>query len=64
MLGIADTREFFISPKIGVQESFTDNVLLTPTNQQNDFITRFAAGKHAGREYRPHADLDPGQFLL
>lgn len=42
MLGIADTREFFISPKIGVQESFTDNVLLTPTNQQHDFITRFA----------------------
>lgn len=41
-LGIADTREFFIAPKLGVQESFTDNVLLTPTNQQHDFITRFA----------------------
>ena len=41
-LGIADTREFFIAPKIGVQESFTDNVLLTPTNQQHDFVTRFS----------------------
>lgn len=41
VLGIADTREFFISPRIGIQESITDNVMLTSTNQEVDFVTRF-----------------------
>lgn len=40
-LDVTDAREFFIAPRIGIQESFTDNVLLSPNNQQTDFITRF-----------------------
>jgi uncharacterized protein (PEP-CTERM system associated) len=40
-LDITDAREFSISPRLGVLESFTDNVLLTPTNQEHDFVTRF-----------------------
>ena len=36
----ADTRDFSVVPLVGLQESFTDNALLTPTNKQYDFITR------------------------
>lgn len=40
-LDIADAREFYIAPKLGIQESFTDNVLLTSANQKADLVTRF-----------------------
>jgi uncharacterized protein (PEP-CTERM system associated) len=40
-LDVTDAREFSITPRLGVLESFTDNVLLSPTNQEHDFITRF-----------------------
>lgn len=31
--------EWTITPQIGTQENFTDNVLLTPTNRRSDFYT-------------------------
>ncbi len=39
-----DTREFAVIPTVGLLESFTDNVGLTPTGQKADFITRPIAG--------------------
>lgn len=47
-LGIADAREFFIAPRLGIQESFTDNVLLASTNEQTDFVTRFNLDNQLG----------------
>lgn len=40
-LDIADAREFSIAPRLGILESFTDNVLLASTNPEHDFVTRF-----------------------
>jgi uncharacterized protein (PEP-CTERM system associated) len=39
-----DTRDFAIVPMVGLQESFTDNAFLSPTNKQYDFITRPMVG--------------------
>jgi hypothetical protein len=47
---IIDTREFSVIPMVGVQETFTDNVFLTPNNKQYDFITRPIVG--AAMDYR------------
>jgi hypothetical protein len=38
-----DTRDFSITPKLGVQESVTDNALLTAANKQTDAVTRLNA---------------------
>lgn len=40
-LDIVDAREFTLTPRLGILEAFTDNVLLSPTNPEHDFITRF-----------------------
>lgn len=37
---LIDTRDFSVTPSVGLQETFTDNALLTPTNKKYDFITR------------------------
>jgi uncharacterized protein (PEP-CTERM system associated) len=37
---LIDTRDFSVTPMAGLQETFTDNALLTSTNKQYDFITR------------------------
>jgi uncharacterized protein (PEP-CTERM system associated) len=37
---VEDTRPFSITPMAGLQETFTDNALLTSTNKQADLITR------------------------
>lgn len=37
-------RDFSIAPKLGIQESFTDNALLTASNVRSDFVTRLNAG--------------------
>ena len=37
---IEDTRPFSITPMVGLQETFTDNALLTVNNKQADLITR------------------------
>jgi uncharacterized protein (PEP-CTERM system associated) len=39
-----DTREFSVTPTVGVLESFTDNVLVSSTNQKADLITRPIVG--------------------
>lgn len=39
-----DTRDFAVIPVVGLQESFTDNALLTSTGKQYDFITRPMVG--------------------
>ncbi len=41
---LIDTRDFSIAPMVGLQESFTDNALLTSTNKKVDFITRPMVG--------------------
>ncbi len=41
---IIDTRGFSVTPMVALQETVTDNVFLTPTNKQYDFITRPMAG--------------------
>lgn len=41
---IIDTRDFSVVPIVGLQETFTDNALLTATNKQYDFITRPMVG--------------------
>jgi uncharacterized protein (PEP-CTERM system associated) len=41
---LIDTRDFSITPMVGLQETFTDNALLTSTNKQADFITRPMVG--------------------
>jgi len=35
-----DLRDFSISPKVGIQESYTDNAFLTSTNVKDDLVTR------------------------
>lgn len=48
-----DTRPFSLTPTVGLQESYTDNALLTASNRHSDFITRLMAGaKLAMREGR------------
>ena len=41
---LIDTRDFSISPLVGLQETFTDNALLTSTDKKSDFITRPMVG--------------------
>ncbi len=41
---VTDTRDFSITPMVGLQETFTDNARLTPTNKEYDFITRPIVG--------------------
>lgn len=41
---LIDTRDFSISPLVGLQETFTDNALLTSTDKKADFITRPMVG--------------------
>jgi len=41
---LIDTRDFSISPLVGLQETITDNALLTPTDKKFDFITRPMVG--------------------
>ena len=41
---LIDTRDFSITPMVGLQETFTDNALLTSNNKQVDFITRPMVG--------------------
>src|SRR5258706_226068 len=36
--------DWTITPRISGQELFTDNVLLTPTNRQSDFVTTLSPG--------------------
>jgi uncharacterized protein (PEP-CTERM system associated) len=40
----AGAPPIFLTPILGVQESYTDNVLLVPSDQKPDFVTRFMAG--------------------
>ncbi len=40
----ADTREFAVTPTVGLLETFTDNAGLLPTNQKADVITRPVVG--------------------
>ena len=40
----ADTRELAVVPMVGLQESFTDNVLLSPNKKEYDFVTRPMVG--------------------
>lgn len=40
-LDVTDAREFTLTPRLGVLESFTDNVLLSSINPEHDFVTRF-----------------------
>jgi uncharacterized protein (PEP-CTERM system associated) len=42
--GGIDLRPFFIQPRVGVQESFTDNALLTEADTRTDFVTRAVLG--------------------
>lgn len=42
--------EFLVTPEVGVQEAFTDNAFLTPTNAKDDFITSIFAGGTANFE--------------
>jgi uncharacterized protein (PEP-CTERM system associated) len=37
---LIDTRDFSIAPLVGLQETVTDNALLTPTDKKFDLITR------------------------
>lgn len=41
---LIDTRDFSIAPLVGLQETFTDNALLTSTDTKADFITRPMVG--------------------
>ena len=41
---LIDTRDFSIAPLVGLQETITDNALLTPTDKKFDFITRPMVG--------------------
>src|ERR1039457_5530885 len=41
---LIDTRDFSVTPMAGLQETFTDNALLSSTNKQYDFITRPMVG--------------------
>jgi uncharacterized protein (PEP-CTERM system associated) len=41
---VEDTRPFSVTPLVGLQETFTDNALLTATNQQADLVTRPMVG--------------------
>ena len=41
---LIDTRDFSVTPSVGLQETFTDNALLTPTDKKYDFITRPMVG--------------------
>jgi uncharacterized protein (PEP-CTERM system associated) len=41
---LIDTRDFSISPLVGLQETFTDNALLTEADKKVDFITRPMVG--------------------
>src|SRR6185437_4187183 len=41
---IIDTRDFAVVPIVGLQETLTDNALLTATNKEYDFITRPMVG--------------------
>lgn len=43
----ADPRPLVITPSVGVQGSFTDNVRLTETNRDSDFVTRAFVGVDA-----------------
>lgn len=47
---IVDTRQFSVVPMAGLQETFTDNVFLTPNNKKVDLITRPIVG--ADMNYR------------
>jgi uncharacterized protein (PEP-CTERM system associated) len=38
---------FLLTPILGIQESYTDNALLTSSDRQSDFITRLMAGLNA-----------------
>ncbi|MGB8274803.1 MAG: TIGR03016 family PEP-CTERM system-associated outer membrane protein [Alphaproteobacteria bacterium] len=46
-LAPADAATWRIDPSVSVEESYTDNVLLTPDNEQSDFITSI----------RPHVNI-------
>src|SRR6266480_4741946 len=51
--------DWTIIPRIGGQEVFTDNVLLTPTNRRADFITVVSPGiSISGESSRLQATLD------
>lgn len=39
-----DLRPFSVQPRVGLQESFTDNALLTNTGTSSDFVTRGMLG--------------------
>lgn len=41
---LIDNRDFSITPLVGLQETFTDNALLTATDKKADFITRPMVG--------------------
>src|ERR1700748_1489507 len=43
-VGEIDTRELSVIPLVGLQETFTDNALLTQNNKEYDFITRPMVG--------------------
>src|SRR5437868_8151381 len=43
-IGTAAAGDWTITPFISGQETFTDNVLLTPTKRQSDFVTGLSPG--------------------
>ena len=43
-IDITDTREFAVTPTVGLLETFTDNAGLLPTNKKADVITRPVVG--------------------
>lgn len=62
----AHAGNWIITPRVGGQELFTDNVLLTPTNRRSDFVTSISPGINiTGESSRLQGTLDysPSAYL-
>jgi hypothetical protein len=44
---------WYVTPSLGVWESFEDNIFRTSSNRESDFITRFTPGVTAGYQSEP-----------
>ena len=44
MAGAAKATDVTFIPRIEARETYTDNVLLTPDNEQSDFVSAFSPG--------------------
>src|SRR5262249_37063157 len=44
---------FYVTPSLSVAEEYDDNVFVSPTNKQSDFITRFTPGVELGYRSEP-----------